>query len=61
MLQIWCQIHLILISHPQDAQDLVPGLDLAQERKVFLVPGLGLSQDLVPSCGRSFAGLQMDL
>ena len=61
MLEIWCQIHLKLISHLQDAQDIVPGLGLSQERKGFLVPGLSLTQDLVPSYGRPCAGLHMDL
>ena len=37
MLGIWCQIHLKLISHLQDAQDLVQGLGQAQERKEFLI------------------------
>ena len=56
MLEIWCQIHLKLISHLQDAgalawhkntrrtaQNLVPVLFHAQD----LVPGLGLAQELV--------------
>ena len=37
MIEILCQIHLKLISHLQDTQDLVRGLGHAQERKGFLI------------------------
>ena len=37
MLEIWRLIHLKLISHLQDTQDLVRGLGHAHERKGFLI------------------------
>ena len=52
MLEIWRQIKLNLISHLQDAQNLVRGLGLdknAHRTAQDLVPGIGHAQDLV--CG----------
>ena len=43
MLEIWCHIHLKLISHLQDDK----GSCAKPRPRTRIVPGLGLAQDLV--------------